>query len=103
MQAPNPGATLVYTATPEPAGSSLGTTVPVWASSDTTNVTITLDPTGLIATVVLGAAIPDGEVVNLSISATDPVTGNVATGTVSFTVVAAAAAFPTSFTVAQTA
>ena len=63
-----------------------------------------LDPTGLIAiTVVLGAAIPDGEVVNLSISATDPVTGNVATGTVSFTVVAAAAAFPTSFTVAQTA
>ena len=101
---PDPGATLTFTATPQPVGSSLGSVVPVWSSSDTAgNVTITTDPTGLIATVVLGTAITVGEVVTLTVTATDPATGNLATGTASFTVGAPPPSFPTSFGIVQTA
>lgn len=103
LQQPDPGATLQFTASPLPAGSSLGTVIPVWSSTDTANVTITPDTTGLVASVVLGAAIPVGEVVTLTVSATDPATGNLATGSATFTVGAPPATFPTSFGVTQTA
>jgi hypothetical protein len=103
MALPEPGATLTSTATPEPAGSSLGTVIPVWSSDDTTDVTVTADPTGLIATIVLSAAIAIGKVVTLTVSATDPATGNLATGTTSFTVVAPPAVFPTSFSLSTPA
>lgn len=103
MQQPDPGATLQFTATPQPAGSSLGSVVPTWTADDTANITITTDPTGLIASVVLSASIPVGEVVTLTVSATDPATGNVASGTAQFTVGAAPQTFPTSFGVSQTA
>lgn len=103
LQQPDPGATLQFTATPQPAGSSLGSVIPTWSADDTTNVTITPDPTGLIASVVLSPSIPVGQVVTLTISATDPTTGNVATGTATFTVGAPPPTFPTSFGVVQTA
>jgi len=103
LQQPDPGATLQFTATLNPAGSSLGTVVPVWSANDTANVTITPDATGLVASVVLGTAIPVGEVVTLTVSATDPATGNLATGSATFTVGAPPSTFPTSFGVTQTA
>ena len=102
LQQPDPGATLQYTATPLPAGSSLGTVIPVWSATDAANVTITTDPTGLIASVVLSAAISVGETVTLTVSATDPATGNVATGSAQFVVGAAPSTFPTSFGVVPT-
>jgi hypothetical protein len=100
---PDPGATLQFTATPTPAGATLPAgVVPTWTSSDTTNVTITTDPTGLIASVVLGSAIPVGESVTLTVTATLP-DGTTPTGSASFTVGAAPPAEVTGFTVIQTA
>jgi hypothetical protein len=100
---PDPGATLQFTATPTPAGAVLPSgVVPTWVSSDTTNVTITTDPTGLIATVVLGAAIPVGESVTLTITATLP-DGTTPTGSATFTVGAAPPVEVSGFTVIQTA
>jgi hypothetical protein len=102
FEAPDPGNTLQFTATPTPAGSVLPTgVVPTWTSSDTTNVTITTDPTGLIATVVLGTAIPVGESVTLTITATLP-DGTTPSGSVTFTVGAVPPVEVTGFTVIQT-
>lgn len=107
--APDPGNTLQFTATPLPTGSSLGSVIPTWTSSDTANVTITTDPTGLIATAALSTSIAVGESVTLTISATnpsDPSGATVATGSITFTVGAATpppASFPTSFGITQTA
>jgi hypothetical protein len=103
LQQPDPGATLQYTATLNPAGSSLGSVVPVWSTTDAANVTVTPDATGLVASVVLSSSISVGETVTLTISATDPATGNVATGSAQFVVGAAPSTFPTSFTLTQTA
>lgn len=106
MQQPLPGATLQFTATPQPDGSSLNGVVPSWTSSDTTNISITPDAAGLVVEVTIGAAVQIGESVTLTISATDPATGNVAIGEVSFTVGQAPpppTPFPTSFSIAQTA
>jgi hypothetical protein len=103
LTAPDPGATLQFTATPTPAGSTLPAgVVPTWTSSDPTNVTITTDPTGLIATVVLSSAIPVGESVTLTISATLP-DGTTPTASTSFTVGAAPPVEVTGFTIVQTA
>ena len=103
LQQPDPGATLQFTATLNPAGSSLGSVVPTWSASDTTNTTLTVDPTGLIATVVLSSVITVGESITLTISATNPADSSVSTGSVTFTVGAPVSTFPTSFTVTQTA
>lgn len=102
MQSPIPGATLQFTATPVPAGSTLGGVVPTWTTSDPVNTALNIDPTGLIATVILSASIAVGSTVTVTVSATDPATGSTATGSASFTVVAAST-FPTSFDVVQTA
>ena len=96
----DPGATLQYTAVPEPAGAVLPAgVVPKWTISDTTNTTLTVDSTGLIATVVLGANIPVGEAVTLSITATLP-NGSTPTASVQFTV---GAPEVTGFTITRTA
>lgn len=107
MQQPDPGATLQFTATPQPDGSSLGGVVPTWTSSDP-NVSLTADSTGLVVTAVLSASITVGASVTLTISAQDPSdsTKAPATGSVTFTVGQAPPpppTFPTSFSVTQTA
>jgi len=107
LAAPDPGNTLQFTATPLPTGSSLGSVIPTWTSSDTANVTLTTDPTGLIVTAVLSSSIAVGESVTLTISATDPSDpsgATVATGSITFTVGAATppVVFPSSFGITQT-
>lgn len=98
-----PGQSPQFTATLVPAGSDLGGVAPTWTSSDTANAPVGVDATGLIATVALSAAIAVGASVTLSITATSTDGNQTATGAVTFTVVAAAVAFPTSFDVAQSA
>jgi hypothetical protein len=96
----SPGNSPVFTATPVPA-TSAPSTPPTWVSSDTTNAPITVDPTGLIATV----AIPTSAVVGTSFTLTVSYTnadGTVATGTTSQTIVAPPSPDITSFTIAQT-
>src|SRR6185437_5323924 len=57
----DPGQSPQFTATPTPAGSSLGAVVPTWTSSDPTNAPVSVDATGLVATVALSNAIAVGE------------------------------------------
>jgi len=99
--APNPGNTLVFTATPEPAGSVVpaGSTL-TWSSSDPTNAPVTQDSTGLIGTVVLGASAP-AEGVTITLNATFP-DSKTASGTATFTIVIPVVE-PTSFSITQTA
>jgi hypothetical protein len=102
FQAPDPGNTLQFTATPTPVALPSGV-VPTWSSSDTTNVSISTDPTGLIAEVVLGSAIPVGELVTLKVSATLP-DGTTPSGSITFTIDSATPPVEaTGFTIAQTA
>jgi hypothetical protein len=101
-----PGYSPVFTATPLPAGSFLtpGTAVPVMSSSDTTNAPVTVDPTGLIGTVV----IPASAVVGTTFVLTETYTnadGTLATGSATFTIVAAGGGGGSNiagFTIAQT-
>jgi hypothetical protein len=103
LTAPDPGNTLVFTATPTPAGAVLPAgVVPTWTSSDPTLAPVTVDPTGLIGTVVLDPSIPVGESVTLTVTATLP-DGTTPTGSVSFTVGAPPPPEVTGFTVIQTA
>lgn len=98
-----PGFSPVFTATPVPAGTFPAPgNIPTWVSSDTVNAPITVDPTGLIAT----AAIPTTAVVGTAFTLTINYTNadsTVATGTASFTIVAAPPSDIQSFTIAQTA
>lgn len=103
MIALSPGNSPQFTATPVPAGSSLGSVVPTWTTSDPVNAPISVDVTGLVATCDLSASIAVGASVTLSISATSSDGSQTATGSVTFTVVAGGGGnFPTSFSVAQT-
>ena len=95
-----PGFSPVFTATPVPT-TSVPATPPTWVSSDTTNAPITVDPTGLIATVAIPATAVVGTAFTLTISYTNA-DGTVATGTTSQTIVAAPSPDITSFTIAQT-
>jgi hypothetical protein len=102
LTAPDPGATLVFTATPTPAGSALPSgVVPTWTSSDPTNAPVTADSTGLIGTVILSTAITVGESVTLTITATLP-DGTTPSGSTSFTVGATPPTEVTGFTIVQT-
>ena len=96
----SPGNSPVFTATPVPA-TSVPSTPPTWTSSDTTNAPITVDPTGLIATVSIPAGATVGASFTLTISYTNA-DGTVATGTTSQTIVAPPSPDSTSFTIAQT-
>lgn len=95
-----PGFSPVYTAIPVPAG-TFPSTPPTWTSSDTTNAPISVDPTGLIATVAIPATAVVGTSFTLSISYTNA-DGSVATGSLTQTIVAAPSPDITSFTIAQT-
>lgn len=97
-----PGNSPVFTATPVPEGSQVPAgTSPSWTCSDQT-FTITLDTTGLVATVAIPATATVGAEVTLTITITRT-DGQVATGSTTFAIVAAPAGEPTSFTIAQTA
>jgi len=95
-----PGNSPVYTATPIPSDASLATgSVPTWTSSDTANAPITVDATGLVATVAIPTSATVGATFVLTINYTNP-DGAVATGRLSQTIVATDVA---SFTIEQTA
>ena len=96
-----PGFNPVYTATPVPEG-SVPSTPPTWTSSDTTNAPVTVDASGLVATVAIPSTAVVGTAFTLTVSYTNA-DGIVATGSLSQTIVAAPPADITSFTIAQTA
>ena len=95
-----PGNSPVFTATPVPA-TSAPSTPPTWESSDTANAPVTVDSTGLVATVEIPATAVVGTGFTLTVSYTNA-DGTVATGTTSQTIVAAPSLDITSFTIAQT-
>jgi hypothetical protein len=95
-----PGFSPVFTATPVPAASVPAPGQPLsWTSSDTTNFPIT--SSGLTATANIPATATVGATGTLSISYTNA-DGTVATGSLSWTIVAAPSPDITSFTIAQT-
>lgn len=99
-----PGNSPEFTATPVPA-TSVPATPPTWTSSDTTNAPITVDPTGLIATVNIPETAVVGTDFSLTVSYINP-DGTVATGSVSLTIVAPPpppSPDITAFTIEQTA
>lgn len=99
MQAFTPGSTIIVDFTPVPENATL-TTPPTIVSSDNTNAPITVDPTGLIATINAPSDAVVGTAVTLTISYTNP-DGTSATGAFSDTIVAAVVDV-TGFTSAQT-
>jgi hypothetical protein len=101
MLAIAPGLNPEFTATPVPAEGK-PTTAPTWTSSDTTNAPITVDSTGLIATVNIPATAVVGTQFVLTISYTNP-DGTVAKGTTTQTIVPVPPVDITSFEIKQTA
>jgi hypothetical protein len=99
MVAQVPGNTIVVTFTPVPADATL-TEPPTIVSSDTVNAPVSVDPTGLIATVTFPPTAVVGTNFTLSISYTNP-DGTVANGSFSGIIVAPVID-ATSFTAAQT-
>lgn len=95
-----PGNSPVFTATPVPA-TSAPSTPPIWKSSDTVNAPVTVDSTGLVATVEIPATAVVGIGFTLTVSYTNA-DGTIATGTTSQTIVAPPSPDITSFTIAQT-
>lgn len=95
-----PGNSPVFTATPVPS-TSVPATPPTWTTSDEVNAPISVDPTGLIATVDIPATATVGASFTLTISYTNA-DGHVATGSISESIVAAASPDISSFTIAQT-
>lgn len=95
-----PGNSPVFTATPVPT-TSVPSTPPTWTSSDTTNAPVTVDTTGLVATVAIPATAVVGTGFVLTVSYTNA-DGTVATGVTSQTIVATPSPDITSFTIAQT-
>jgi hypothetical protein len=97
-----PGFSPVFTATPAPAGTFPAPgNLPTWAS-DSADVTLAVDATGLVATAAISATATVGATFTLSISYTNA-DGTVATGSAQFTIVAAPVPDITSFSIAQTA
>lgn len=96
----SPGNSPIFTATPIPA-TSVPSAPPTWTTSDTTNAPITVDKTGLIATVDIPPSATVGASFVLTVSYTNA-DGTVATGTTSQTIVASPSQDITSFTIAQT-
>lgn len=96
----SPGNSPVFTATPVPS-TSAPSTPPTWTSSDTANAPVTVDATGLVATVAIPAGAPVGASFTLDISYTNA-DGAVATGSTTQTIVAPPSPDITSFTIAQT-
>ena len=95
-----PGNSPVFTATPVPA-TSAPSTPPTWESSDTVNAPVTVDSTGLVATVEIPTTAVVGTGFTLTVSYTNA-DGTIATGTTSQTIVAPPSPDITSFDIAQT-
>lgn len=95
------GATAVFKATPEPAGSAIPAgVVPAWTSSDVTVLAPVIpnpDSTGIEGSFTGGA--PGTATVTCSV--TNPANGNVATGSVVVTVEAPPPPFPSSLSISQ--
>ena len=104
MQPIAPGFSPVFTATPQPAGNVLNPAqpVPTWTSSDTTNAPVSVDSTGLVATVAIPSTAVVGTSFTLTVSYTNADSAT-ATGSFSGTIVAAPPMDISSFTVEQTA
>ena len=85
MQPIAPGFSPVFTATPQPAGNVLNPAQPVpsWTSSDPTNAPVSVDSTGLVATVAIPSTAVVGTSFTLSVSYTNA-DGTVATVTGTF-------------------
>ena len=106
------GGTGIFGGTAQPAGTSFGSVLPVWTSSDTTNTTLTaapsLNPDGTYSvSVAVAASAPVGGSFTLTgtWTATDG-SGDVATGTATVPYLAAVTpppTNPTSIDIAQTA
>lgn len=99
------GATGTITATPQPAGTSVGSVVPTWTTSDTANTSITPSADGLSVAVAVGAGAPVGGSTTVTISATSPDGTVTATGSAVvpyFESTPPPPTFPTSFDLAQT-
>jgi hypothetical protein len=96
-----PGYAPVFTATPVPAYNFQPGNLPTWTSSDTVNAPISVDATGLVATVNIPTTAVVGTNFTLSISFTNA-DGVVATGSIALTIVADPQPDVTSFTIAQT-
>jgi hypothetical protein len=95
-----PGNSPVFTATPVPS-TAVPATPPTWTSSDTTNAPVSVDATGLVATVAIPASAPVGTAFVLTVSYTNA-DGTVATGSFSGTIVAPPSPDISSFTIEQT-
>ena len=104
MQPIAPGFSPVFTATPQPAGNVLNPAQPVpsWTSSDPTNAPVSVDSTGLVATVAIPSTAVVGTSFTLSISYTNA-DGTTATGSFAGMIVAPPPMDISSFTVEQTA
>jgi hypothetical protein len=98
----DPGNSPVFTATPQPDGTSFGSQVPVWTISDST-FTLAPDPTGVNCTVNIPATATVGASVTITATVTSADGKETATGSATFTIGAPPAKFPTSLGVAQTA
>ena len=99
MVAQAPGNTIVVTFAPVPTDATL-TQPPTITSSDTTNAPVTVDPTGLIATVAFPSTAVVGTAYTLDIAYTNP-DGTTAAGSFSGMIVAPVID-ATSFTSEQT-
>ena len=104
MQPIAPGFSPVFTATPQPAGNVLNPAQPVpsWTSSDPTNAPVSVDSTGLVATVAIPSTAVVGTAFTLTVSYTNA-DGTTATGSFAGTIVAPPPMDISSFTVEQTA
>lgn len=97
----SPGNSPQFTATPVPA-TGVPATPPAWVTSDQTNAPVTVDATGLVATVAIPSTAVVGTSFTLTVSYTNA-DGAVAVGAITETIVAAPSPDITSFTVVQTA
>lgn len=97
-----PGYAPVFTATPTPAYNFQPGNLPVFVTSDSVNAPISVDATGLVATVNVPTTAVVGTSFTLSISFTNA-DGVVATGSATFVIVADPQPDVTSFTINQTA
>lgn len=99
-----PGSSPVFTATPEPQGDTLNPSqpIPTWTSSDEANAPVSVDSTGLVATVAIASGATVGNTFTLTINYTNA-DGTTATGSLTETIVAPPPVDITSFTIQQTA
>ena len=97
------GGTGTFTETPQPAGSSVGSQVPVWTSSDSANTSLTPSADGSSVNVSVGAGAPVGGSFTLTATVTSADGSQTAAGSANVPYLAGASNFPTSLDITQTA